>query len=100
MKKFLEAFHGQGHRYYKSKEAQRKFADSTLKMAEMLFLAPIAYLVSVAWNGEPFQGWVIAFVIIFLTIGLKARHEALKIYDDINRPARELESSGQPEQEI
>jgi hypothetical protein len=99
LKKFLEAFHGQGHRYYKSKEAQRKFADSTLKMAEMLFLAPIAYLVSVAWSGEPFQGWAIAFVIIFLAIGLKVRHEALQMYDDINHPAREPGSSGQPEQE-
>lgn len=88
MSRFLKAFHGQGHKYYRSKEAQRKFAESTLKMAEMLFLAPIAYLISVAWSGELFQVWIMAFVLLFLTVGLKVRHDALLIYDDINE-ARE-----------
>ncbi|WP_420194839.1 hypothetical protein [Marinobacter sp. GH_1] len=97
---FLEAFHGKGHKYYKSKEAQRKFAESTMKMAEMLFLAPIAYLISVAWSGEPFQGWVLAFVVVFMVLGLKARHDSLKMYDDINEPDTAPDNGAETEAEI
>jgi|GEM_PF-6941890 len=84
-----ETFHGKGYKYYRSKVAQEKFADSCMKAAELLFISPLAYIISVAWKGTPLQGWVILIVAIFVFIGLVMRHCSLKIYDEINDPSNQ-----------
>ncbi len=74
--------HGEGHRYYKSTEAKRKYADQLLNLSEKSFLAILAPAFSLPLSDktEAFAVFVVMSFVFFLG-GLYFRHEGLKIYD-------------------
>ncbi|CAK1877042.1 conserved hypothetical protein [Vibrio crassostreae] len=81
IKLLLEAFRSKGYEGYKSTEAQKKFADSLLKIADKLFWAPIAYLGVLIYQNKVFDVSSALYITTFLVLAVCLRHQALKVYD-------------------
>lgn len=77
----IDAFHGKGYRGHKSQEAQKKFADSLLKIADKAFWAPMTYLGVSLYQEKTLSGLGVLFCVSFIIIAVSLRHQGLKVFD-------------------
>ena len=87
-----EAFHGKGYLGYKSKDAQKKFADSLLKIADKMFWAPMAYIGASLYQAKDISFYGYAYVLFFFVLGVSMRHQALKVYDSHDTQSKDQEN--------
>ncbi|EHZ2903734.1 hypothetical protein MDT99_004319 [Vibrio vulnificus] len=81
LKILLDAFHAKGYEGYLSEDAQKKFADSLLKIADKMFWAPIAYFGVSVYQNKALDLWGIVYLTIFFVLAVCLRHQGLKVYD-------------------
>ena len=66
---------------YSSQEAQKKFADSLLKIADKIFWAPMAYLGIMLYQSRQLDVFDFFYILLFFILGILMRHQALEVYD-------------------
>ena len=86
------AFHGEGHKYYKTKEAKLAFAKTLLNISNGLALLFFATVASLPFLGDDLGPFVMQICISFTLLAgaVWGRHEALLVIDETEGGDKEL----------